>query len=162
MYSITAKQIATVARLQACAAQTYNNYDYPRPYPGDNPVSIAALTDSHAVDGAGGVLATSGGPLSRAIVVAIRYIAPDWSATDEPTQVPVIVLPDGTPIGAPFDLTREITITAPLDGAYMDADTPLPHGSDLEGPLRERIAERLSMLASSEYERAYKSRQTAI
>jgi len=68
-------------------------------------VSIAQLTDDGAVADARGVIAQCGGALSRAVVVAVRYVGSEWAADDGPTVVPVIVLPDGTPIGAPYELT---------------------------------------------------------
>lgn len=158
MFSITEKQIETVARLQNLARQTYRLHDYPGSPGANSNVSIAALTDSEADSDSRGVLRTCGGPLANAIVVAITYVSSEWTAEDGPTRVPVIVLPDGTPIGAPFELTGEVTITAPFELGYLDDDIPAPTNSDFKGPLLQTLTDRLSVLAASEYQKHAKAR----
>jgi hypothetical protein len=158
MFSITDKQIETVARLQTLARQTYSMHEFPGKA-GTNYTSIAALTDSEASDDARGVLRTCGGPFASAIVVAITYVSSEWTGEDGPTRVPVIVLPDGTPVGAPFELTGEITITAPFEHGYLDDDVASPTNGDFTGRLLQTITDRVAVLAASEYQKHVRALQ---
>lgn len=157
MFSITDKQIETVARLQTAARQTYKMHEFPGSA-GTNHTSIAALTDTENTDDKRGVLRTCGGPFANAIVAAITYVSSEWPGEDGPTRVAVIVLPDGTPVGAPFELTGDVTITAPFEHGYLDDDVPSPTNADFTGPLLQTIADRLSMLAASEYQKGVRAR----
>ena len=157
MLTLTAIQIQTIARLQRLAEDTYRKYDHRGSRVGDNAVQIAQLTDSAATADTRPLVADCDGQLWKAVVVAVRYLRPEREA-DDPARAAIIVLADGTPLGAPYDLTGEITVTAPFDTALLDDDVPAPEAYDLEGTLRDEIASRLTSAAAHVYQKAHRMR----
>ncbi len=158
MLTLTDKQVQTIARLQRLAKDTYRRSEERGSHVGDSAVQIAQLTDSAAIGDARGLIADCNGQLWKAVVVAVRYVTPEWEADDGPARAAIIVLADGSTYGAPYDLTGEITVTAPFDTALLDDDVPAPEAYDLEGTLRDEIASRLTSAAAHVYQKAHRTR----
>jgi len=158
MLPLTAKQVQTIARLQRLAEDTYRRSEERGSHVGDGAVQIAQLSDSAATADARGLIADCNGQLWRAVVVAVRYVTPEWEADDGPARAAIIVLADGSTFGAPYDLTGEITVTAPFDAALLDDDVPAPEAYELETTLRDDLANRLTVAAAHVYQKAYRTR----
>jgi hypothetical protein len=158
MLTLTARQVQEIARLQSLAEETYRKYDRLVDRAGENPVQVAALSDSAATADSRGLIADCNGQLWRAVVVAVRYVTPEWEADDGPARAAIIVLADGSTYGAPYDLTGEITVTAPFDTALLDDDVPAPQAYDLEATLRDEIAAKLTATAAHVFQKAYRAR----
>lgn len=158
MLTLTAKQIQTIARLQRLAEATYRRSEDRGSYVGDNAVRIAHLSDSAAAGDARGLIADCNGQLWRAVVVAVPYVTAEWETDDGPARAAIIVLADGSTHGAPYDLTGEITVTAPFDAALLDDDVPAPQAYELEATLRDELSAKLTVAAAHVYQKAHRAR----
>ena len=154
MVSLTSEQTATISHLLACAAATYNLPDsHQAPSQRSSTVALSSLQD-----GDDGRL-ISNSPFSRAIVLSLTYLSEESISSGDADRAVIIVLPDGTPLGAPYDLTGEVTVTAPFDcNELLDDTLPRPQGYELEKVLLPEIKRGLTMVMASVYTKARRQR----
>lgn len=144
MLSLTRHQALTLTHLQAAARATFRARSDHRLGDGPALVRLATLTDSDATDEHPGLIAHAGGPLTLALIASLHYLANDHDG--DASRAAIIILPDGTTLNAPYELTGRITVTAPFTPGPDDGLPPTDY--EVRATLAPTLAQELTEAAN--------------